>query len=685
MINITKDALQAIEVDTEKKAQDILVSWVNRTYAYMEKYHYPAAVNAYEEQQHYMGRRLLDLIKQWQGWAANQKYPLSADAHKIYTWMLLALDLQKVDVQSFYPSLDKKDQKFITAYKHYARHFFSLWNNRTAWEDCIEEVVWVGTAYGRVKREEYNMDIVTKVNKKKDGTIEYETKEHKRWNAVLEHVSFFDVLPSPSMHGQIWVRSFEKLSHVEYMYDVDKETMDKIKKWWYISNNNRKNVKRIGDWEAFLKKETAPCINAQMTGGQYDLSTIPDHDAFFSIVDKDLVEVVTIYVEWERGKIYEYVLANRHLIHAEKSKIPINKLPIRKVTYNRIAWEEFGRWIYEDAKSYQKACDTLYNTWLTASLIASAPMFTMAKDFNNPMDHIHYEPFKIITMSQWIASLDRLNIIDYQALQQNLWQLNEITNKFYNSYGLNQYVTGWQGGIEKSAKWVAQRTAWTTNKFLKTIRALNDFASDILHIASAYDKVYGEDIITDIVEEETWKKITISTEDLVNTYKISFNADDIVGDKQLDLQDSIALMQNLWWFDMDPETWEPVIDRKAWLEHIMKQKNMSNVVPSYEDKLNKTQEAVNYITKKREITKWIQPQEKPIDKTFLNLDFKDFTPEDQQAIMSMLGLKPDQAWNSQLSPEAAQKIQQQLQKEQTNPTEEKDILNMENDMMNWII
>jgi hypothetical protein len=31
----------------------------------------------------------------------------------------------------------------------------------------------------------------------------------------------------------------------------------------------------------------------------------------------------------------------------------------------------------------------------------------------------------------------------------------------------------------------------------------------------------------------------------VNTYKISFNADDIVGDKQLDLQDSIALMQNL--------------------------------------------------------------------------------------------------------------------------------------------
>jgi hypothetical protein len=35
----------------------------------------------------------------------------------------------------------------------------------------------------------------------------------------------------------------------------------------------------------------------------------------------------------------------------------------------------------------------------------------------------------------------------------------------------------------------------------------------------------------------------------------------------------------------------------------MKQKNMSNVVPSYEDKLSKTQEAVNYITKKREITK----------------------------------------------------------------------------------
>jgi hypothetical protein len=69
----------------------------------------------------------------------------------------------------------------------------------------------------------------------------------------------------------------------------------------------------------------------------------------------------------------------------------------------------------------------------------------------------------------------------------------------------------------------------------------------------------------------------------------------------------------------------------------------------------------------------------------LNLDFKDFTPEDQQAIMSMLGLKPEQEWPAQLSPEAAQKIQQQLQKEQTNPTEEKDILNMENDMMNWII
>jgi hypothetical protein len=66
MTNITKDALQAIEVETEKKARDVLVDWVTRTYAYMEKYHYPAAVNAYEEQQHYMGRRLLDLIKQGQ-------------------------------------------------------------------------------------------------------------------------------------------------------------------------------------------------------------------------------------------------------------------------------------------------------------------------------------------------------------------------------------------------------------------------------------------------------------------------------------------------------------------------------------------------------------------------------------------------------------------------------------------
>jgi hypothetical protein len=64
-----------------------------------------------------------------------------------------------------------------------------------------------------------------------------------------------------------------------------------------MSSRNWKNVKRIGDWEAFLKKETAPCINAQMTGLQYNLSSLPDHDAFFSIVDKDLVEIITIYVE----------------------------------------------------------------------------------------------------------------------------------------------------------------------------------------------------------------------------------------------------------------------------------------------------------------------------------------------------------------------------------------------------
>jgi len=69
--------------------------------------------------------------------------------------------------------------------------------------------------------------------------------------------------------------------------------------------------------------------------------------------------------------------------------------------YNQISGEDFGRSIYEEAKPYQVAVDTLYNTRLTATLISSAPMYSQEEDFRQKVNkNFQYRPFGIRGRSQ---------------------------------------------------------------------------------------------------------------------------------------------------------------------------------------------------------------------------------------------------------------------------------------------
>lgn len=144
----------------------------------------------------------------------------------------------------------------------------------------------------------------------------------------------------------------------------------------------------------------------------------------------------------------------------------------------------WGQGLGEMGRPYQDMADTLWNSYMTAQRVVSAPMFTKEKSLGqktNGQQVFNYRPFGIeeVTAGTNNNGFDILKIINTQDVTGNLQAIQNLEAKFDKEMGLNAYTSGGNSGVERSAQGVREKKAVTENKIACYLDNINLFISDL--------------------------------------------------------------------------------------------------------------------------------------------------------------------------------------------------------------
>lgn len=259
---------------------------------------------------------------------------------------------------------------------------------------------------------------------------------------------------------------------------------------------------------------------------------------------------------------------------------------------------DFGR-------PYQDMADTLWNAYMTSQRVLSAPMFTREKPMSqksNGEQTFTYRPFGIVevTTGQANAGIDILKIINPADVQGNMAAIQQIEAKFDKEMGLNSYTGGGNAGVERSAKGVTEKKNVTENKIACYLDNINLFLSDLAEKCALLMKAHGEDIETDIPDAQG-KMANISADDLYNAFKITFDAEEILGTGEEKTQTLLQTVNAAAPYSIDPGTGESILDMREISRQIFANAGLENVIPSEEKRLEDAKKDVEYMKQKADI------------------------------------------------------------------------------------
>lgn len=630
--------------DDKTKIASEVEQWARKTVSYMEAREYKSAVQSYEDIQLYMGRRLLENTKNGFWWSSNEKYPLIANAWKTYSGMMNRLNLNKVIVSTYAPTVNDKVKDSIKIYKNLVKYFLNKAESKIASMQIIDEALAIGTAYGRVTWHKESTKVVKKVHDTDipwEKKLEYETIE--RWYPVLKYCSYFNVIRDlTDANRYIWERYFATKLQLEKDYNISAKDWEAIEKGTScIFNYDYNKVKNISAWDAEIKSKCMEICNAQASGRWWKTSAskLPQHDNYYSLDKNWLYEVFDVDVNYG-DETYNVVLVNGVVVFADLSKQPFPWPKIIQLNFETLPWEVFGRGIGRMGRWYQSSADTLYNSYLNSIKILTNPQFVQDETLSWTERKVHnYVPRGIVSRTSWANTLEKLNLVDASDTQNNLQAIQTIENKFAADLWLNPYVTWQSGWIERSAEWVRQRKLGTDNKVSKFLENINIFFTKAAEKMALLQMVFGQDILDEI----DWEKISIKAKDIVTWFMVSFDWEDILWEKSAKTQEAINLLSSIAPFNIDPDTWEPVVDPKRLLNKVFEWIDMYDMVPTQEDRLKEMADKVDYMVNKRELLSKLQWPTDPFDKqnmtiTLSGRDLMDI-PEAREKILASIWIE----------------------------------------------
>ncbi len=441
-------------------------------------------------------------------------------------------------------------------------------------------------------------------------------------------------------------------------------------KWTEFRNHspvfayNYNKCKDLGAWEQVLMEKCNDTVYNQMRGIKVNLKTLPTVMDWYGLTNKnDVYEVCEVYNEGET-ETQKITFINGVYISSGPTKLAFPGAPIIKLKFLTIPGSQWGQGLGEMGRPYQDGADTLWNTYLTSQRIIAAPMFTKEKNLaqkSNGQQTFSYRPFGIEEVQAGANNngFDILRIIDPNAVTANLQAIQTLEAKFDKEMGLNAYTSGGNAGVERSAKGVTEKKAVTENKIACYLDNINIFLSDIAEKCALLMKAHGDDLETNIPDVEEKMKV-ITVDDIYNGFKITFDADEILGTNQEKTNNLLQTLQFAQPYAIDPATGESLIDGKEVIAQIFENAGINNVIPTREKKLADLREDMQYMQEKAQVTGANQAGDKPKESMNFSISLKDIEavldPKVKQQLYAQIGVEwsPEDASQAAANPFASQ-------------------------------
>jgi len=271
---------------------------------------------------------------------------------------------------------------------------------------------------------------------------------------------------------------------------------------------------------------------------------------------------------WEDDRLV--ILIDGRVVYCDVNPLPTKRKPFRDIYYNKIAGIPFGMGLGITMSDIQDTCDTVMNLTIDNMKLQVAPMFQKIKGgdvFADGQTNLQYEPFKIweVNTPGAISRLD-LGTPDFTGTQfvNSLIQLADM------SEGVNSYMLGSQGKVERSATGVSALVQASKASLLPFIDSMNRMLAGIAEDWSILGAtLMPEDDIIKIEDENGAVNFrSIKAEDLLAQYDLEFDAQALkTASRETRRAQLLQLIPLIFQYGTDPQTGKTFVNAEnLWQE-----------------------------------------------------------------------------------------------------------------------
>ena len=556
-----------------KKLQDNIFDLVSKTYAHFETIYFPDWNQAYKDDKLYMWDRYIDLVKNKQERRTNNKTPLIATAKDTFVGNMFDpnTNIKAVPVSP-------KWEKALDGYQKFADSVFTNSDVLETLRQCVDEAILTGNSYARVgfRKEKSEKQYL------KNGEVEKIEIEYA--NPVLDYVSIYELV------FDIGAKSFDTTRRKAYRTISDYNSAAKKYEWifkvkiteeikndiinnpQYVSQYNYNKIKEIKFYEREIYKT---CENYYETNKNRTNVKPFTEESIYQIQYKhnNLIEIIE-YREKDRC-VVEF---NWHKIYDGINPYPFHEDPFVQLQYEKTTGIIIARWLWQKLRWFQQSIDLIYNLYMDAVKINSAPMFKQMGGTNKEKV-FYYEP-RAIRPDTW-QDLESMKLVDMGSIQSALGAINQIQSDSDRTAWLSDYTSGWEsGGIERSYGGAMLKAQSLKNRLKPLIDSINRFLTNVIRKCAVMATTYMEENfpVRIIGENNKASFENVSAEDLVHNFDIVFD-NSLSATREIDFAKKLQLLQSVVPINTDPMRWnQPIADLKPLIEWLVRDASISGEV-----------------------------------------------------------------------------------------------------------
>jgi hypothetical protein len=298
----------------------------------------------------------------------------------------------------------------------------------------------------------------------------------------------------------------------------------------------------------------------------------------------------SISIEFEKGT-YEFaerwsdkkltIFCNEVELFTVDNPAPFRGKPYEEVYFKKVPLTVFGIGIPYTVSDAQDISNILWNLKIDSAKIYGVPSFTRKRttpgelyDGDSTLD---VSPGKVFPVTEEGELKPLISAGHAQNVQLLRDELKDLDSEAKESVGVNEYVLGSQGKVERSAAAVKTLVQSFNIRLKPYVSSLNNALSNVAYKWMMMFISWGPDkFMIPTVDEDSKRDVQAFTiEDIVGQHHFSFEMESLANlNRELEKEQLVEVLPVLQNFIYNPKTGEPIVDVEKIVRYFMEKFNI---------------------------------------------------------------------------------------------------------------